>query len=141
MRDRGETGFDDLEVRGLTDTMILPAQGQGEARALRDPGQRLRLAVLEDAIRYVRGYARSVDRRERALYEDAVDWFASPDRTEPFAFENVCGALGLDADGLRQRVGRWRQVHEVSITPHPVAPGGRGAGSAAGRSGRHLRAA
>lgn len=126
MRDHSETDIGDLDVRGQTDAMILPPQFQAEVQSRRDPELRLRLAVLEDAIRYFQGYAHSVDRRERALYEDAVDWIASPDRTEPYSFENVCTALRLDPAGLRQRLCRGRQALEVAT---------------AGKPSRHLRAA
>lgn len=126
MRDHSETDIGDLDVRGQTDAMILPPQFQAEVQSRRDPERRLRLAVLEDAIRYFQRYAHSVDRRERALYEDAVDWIASPDRTEPYSFENVCAALCLDPDRLRQRLYRGRQAQEVAT---------------AGKPSRHLRAA
>jgi len=43
----------------------------------------------------------------RALYEDAVDWFSSPDRSEPFSFENVCDALRLDPDYVRRGLRRF----------------------------------
>ncbi|HEY2386536.1 MAG TPA: hypothetical protein VGK30_06215 [Candidatus Binatia bacterium] len=85
---------------------VLPVQFHAESGVRRDPEHRLRLAVLKDAIRYCREYVDSSDRRERALYEDAVDWIESPDRSEPFAFENVCDAIGLDADYLRERLCR-----------------------------------
>lgn len=92
---------------------ILPPRIRDEVHALRNPERRLRLAVLEDAIRYFQRYAHATDRRERALYEDAVDWFRSSDRTEPFAFENVCAALRLDAHGIRRRLGSWQQAQDA----------------------------
>lgn len=118
MRDRVHADLED--VQGQTDAMILPAQFHADVRALRDPERRLRLAVLEDAIRYFERYAHSDDRRERALYEDAVDWFASPDRTEPFSFESVCDALRIDANRLRQRLRRRRHT-AAKPSRHPLA--------------------
>ena len=91
---------------------IVPARVRDEVQARRDPERRLRLAVLDDAIRYFQRYAHATDRGAQALYEDAVDWLGSSDRTEPFAFENVCDALRLDAHAVRQRLHRWQQAHE-----------------------------
>ncbi len=87
---------------------ILPEQFSAEVHALGDPERRLRLAVLEDAIRYFERYGDATGGRARTLYEDAADWFTSPDRSEPFAFENVCDALEIDPDYIRQGLARWR---------------------------------
>ncbi len=106
-------GWADMDV-------ILPAQWQAEAHALGDPERRLRLAVLEDAIRYLQRYGGATSGRERTLYEDAADWFASPDRSEPFAFENVCEALGLDPEYIREGLYRWRTAHRDGLAPAPI---------------------
>lgn len=97
--------------------MILPAQWQAEVHALHDPERRLRLAVLEDAILCYQRYGDATDRRARVLYEDAADWLASPDRSEPFAFENVCDALGLDPDYIRQGLQRWWTARRDGLAP------------------------
>lgn len=141
MRDVVATGSSSLDGLAQVDP-ILPERFHAEVRALRDPERRLRLAVLEDAIRYFQRYAGSTDGREQALYEDAVEWLSSRDRTEPYSFENVCDVLGLDADYVRGRLCRWRQAHGVGTS---AASGPRvaaaPAGSDATQSGRHLRAA
>jgi hypothetical protein len=121
---------------------IMPVQFHADVRALRDPERRLRVAVLEDAIRYFQRHLGATDPGERALYEDAVDWFASPDRTEPFSFENVCDALQLDPDYLRQRLCRWRAAEQARRARPSVR---REAGAERARRPRtrprHLRAA
>lgn len=85
---------------------ILPTQFSVPRCALAEPERRLRLALLEDALRYYCTYAGDRDRHARMLYEDAADWFASDDRSEPFAFENVCDALGFDPDAIRRGLRR-----------------------------------
>ena len=95
--------------------ILLPAQLIGDVSALDEPERRLRLAILEDALRYVQRYVHATDKRGRALYEDAVDWFASADRTDPFAFENVCDALRLDADYVRRGLHEWDEAERARV--------------------------
>lgn len=85
---------------------ILPEQFHAEAVALGDPERRLRLAVLEDAIRELQRYGGAASGRAR--YEDALAWFASDDRDEPFSFASVCDALRLDPGYIRRGLARWR---------------------------------
>lgn len=86
--------------------VVVPAQWFGRVYALPESERRLRLAILEDALRYYRAYAGAADRRARALYQDAAEWIASQDRSEPFSFENVCDALDLDAAAIRRHLDR-----------------------------------
>ena len=127
----------------LQPEVILPEQLHAEVSALRDSERRLRLAVLEDAVRYFQRYVDSTDPRERVLYEDAVDWFESPDRSEPFSFENVCDALHLDPDYIRQGLCRWRAADQARRTRQSAQRAHECRGRA--RRGRtpnhHLRAA
>lgn len=97
-----------LSESALADDIVLPAQLLRRRQALPEPERRLRLAILEDALRYYRDYAGSTDSRRRALYDDAAEWIASRDRREPFAFENVCDALGLHPDAVRRALARER---------------------------------
>jgi hypothetical protein len=103
VRDTLPTSID--EVTDLD--VILPAQLYRDVRALDEPEYRLRLAILKDAVRYVQRYAGATDPPGQALYADALDWFFDPDRSEPFGFENVCEALGLDPSYVRRGLRRW----------------------------------
>lgn len=85
----------------LEPDIVLPAQWFVRRSALPESERRLRLAILKDALHYYRDFAGGTDRRTRAWYDDAAEWFASRDRSEPFAFENVCDALGLSASAIR----------------------------------------
>ena len=73
------------------------------------PERRLMLAVLESAISdwLVRRGTRVAARHDLrvAVDEDLAGWFASTDRRWPYSFENICAALGLDAGGIRRRLG------------------------------------
>jgi hypothetical protein len=115
---------------------ILPAQLYADAGVLDDPERHLRVAVLENAIRDFQRELDATGRRRRKLHEDAVDWFASRDRAQPFSFENVCDALHLDPDWIRQGLCRWRAAERARMAAQPAA---RGATMVP--SERHLRAA
>ncbi len=142
MRNDTDTDCDPTKLdESLVPDVILPAQFHTEARALPDPERRLRLAVLEDAIRYFQRYLDATDCRERVLYEDAVDWFSSPDRSEPFSFENVCDALHLDPDYIRQGLCRWRAAARARATREYVLPDVGGQKRRGRAVARHLRAA
>ena len=122
--------------------VILPAQLMGDVKALDEPERRLRLAVLEDAIRYFQRYIHATDRRGRTLYEDAVDWFASPDRSDSFSFENVCDALGFDADYIRGGLRRWQDAEAARASSSPRLRSVDAGVRRWGRGGRpHRRAA
>jgi hypothetical protein len=75
--------------------------------AERTPELRLMAAVLEEALRTFCGCAGSSGRRSQRLFREAAEWFASSDASWPFAFENICDALGLEPDWIRQLLRRW----------------------------------
>ena len=66
--------------------------------------RRLMLAVLEDGIRAFVTNARATHGRAFNLRREALTWLSTDDRSDVFAFENICEALGIDASRLRQRV-------------------------------------
>ena len=80
---------------------------------------RLAAAVFEDALRCV---IRNTAWHRGPLwrdFEEARDWFKDDRRAWPFAFENVCDLLALDATEVRAQVERLlsRQLNK-SVAPH-----------------------
>lgn len=67
--------------------------GSGERRLLR--------AILLDSLRTL--LATTAPNRS-VRQQKELTWITSGDRTEVFAFEHVCDALGIDANYLRGRV-------------------------------------
>src|SRR5437879_4207073 len=65
---------------------------------------RLRLAVLEDAVRIIHGGVRSREHRRRAAFIEAMEWIFSDNLGWPFSFRNVCVAVDVDAQRLRARI-------------------------------------
>lgn len=107
--------LDRLQGLGETDP-VLPEQFLAKRTRPMEGERRLMLAALEDAIDTVRKRHTATDPRERRAFADAVEWISSTDRCWPFAYENVCEALELDPDYLRQGVLRWlsHQRHRES---------------------------
>ena len=66
--------------------------------------QRLMLAVLADAINVVQEYGGSESLRKRNSFNEAWSWFFTKGITCPLSFDNVCDALGMDAQALRWRL-------------------------------------
>lgn len=73
------------------------------------PEKRLMLAVLEDAVAVFQKQVHAGDRRGRRMFNDAEEWFASEGTDWPFAFENICQALGMEPSYLRAGLSRWRE--------------------------------
>lgn len=92
----------------LTPAFILPAQW---ARSLPFGGRvhgelALMRAVLDDAIRC---FQQPRGRKAVRLAHEAERWLFSDQTRWPFAFLNICAALGLDAAYLRRGLRRWQQ--------------------------------
>jgi hypothetical protein len=68
------------------------------------PERRLMRAVLQDAARTILDGARANQRRADKLHREALAWMVSEDRSDVFAFENICESLGIDAGWFRAEV-------------------------------------
>jgi hypothetical protein len=98
--------------------VILPTQLHAPA-VLGDPERRLRLAVLEDAVHQFQRYVNGTFPHERARYDAELEWFASEDRSEPFAFESICDALNIDPEYVRSGLRRWRNGARIRLARFP----------------------
>jgi len=74
----------------------------------RTPELRLMAAVLEDAIRTFCRCTGSRGGPSQDEIQETAEWFESSDVTWPFSFENICAALGLESEWIRQLLHRWR---------------------------------
>jgi hypothetical protein len=82
---------------------------------LLEPEKRLMLAVLEGAVRDFKTYAMASTGRGKQIFIDADRWLdARP--MGPFAFENICHAVGLDPDFIRDGLRRWRAAQRFQPT-------------------------
>lgn len=95
---------------GLLDPdVVLPAQYFRVLRGRASYGgeRRLIIAVLEDAINCFQKNLFARDNRGRRLFCEAENWLMSADRELPFAFENICEFLSLDAEYIRKGLCGW----------------------------------
>ncbi len=105
--------------------VILPIQHLRVADAqLAGPQKRLMLAVLQTVLDDCRGtaYARAtgvVSREDQRAQRSAIAYFQSRDRSWPFSFDNICEAIGLDAEGVRRSL--RAHVHELPAGGEPTA--------------------
>lgn len=86
---------------------IVPAQYAAICR--RNPPseceRKLLFAVLEDAIRtYLKHRDRGRASRQEPEFLEAAGWLSSDEESGPFAFVNVCEALGINAEWLRMGI-------------------------------------
>jgi hypothetical protein len=103
--------IDEQKSVGLEPETVLPSQffDRVQIDASLQPEKRLMLAVLEDAVGTFQKYATANTRRARRLFTEAEEWFSSEETQWPFAFVNVCQALGLEPLYLRAGLQRWRE--------------------------------
>ena len=97
---------------GLFEPDVLPAQFFRVLHGRQAHGgeRRLIIAVLEDAINCFQKNLFAADNRGKRLFRDAENWVMSADRDLPFAFENICEFLSLDAEYIRQGLHRWARA-------------------------------
>jgi len=112
-----------LAVRdSLTDILgpdvILPQQFFDGPRGDSDfsPEKALMLAVLEDAIRCFQEYFRTTRARPRMLSRQAERWIRTRDWNWPFSFNNVCEALSIDPDCMRDTLLRMKYERLMTET-------------------------
>lgn len=72
------------------------------------PEIRLMLAVMEDAVASIQRFATCPSGSSRRDFLEAVEWVDSTDRSWPYSFENVCGALSLEPETVRRGLRPWR---------------------------------
>ena len=115
---------DDPIIAPLSREQLEPMLGGVRDEGVGSPERALMRAMLQDAVLCLVGEAAPANERER-LAADASYWVSSRSRAWLFAFENVCDALGIDADYARTHLLRLADARR------PAAAGGcRADGSA-----------
>ena len=107
--EQAEQEIEATDSAGLTDIMLpnqlLPCQFFG---AMGSGGlcseRRLMLAVLVDAINILQRWNPTSRARKSRIFVDAAQWVLRRGTNYPFSFDNVCDALDIDPEMLRQRL-------------------------------------
>lgn len=108
--------------------VLLPAQYLGRpGQGLVVPQKRLMVAVLQTVLddywgssyRRSAGYGPAIDRKAA---RQARAYVASTDRDWPFSFENLCEAIGVDADRLREALRLPAPCGEPLLIESPLPP-------------------
>jgi hypothetical protein len=138
---------DSSDPSGAIPEVLLPVQFVDlfQRSSGRIPELVLMAAVLEDAILSFCRCADARGVRSHQLFQETVEWFESHDVTWLFAFENICDALGLEAEWIRGLLHRWEDEQRTaakrpgrSPTRAPISSATRASLSAAtfSRGGR-----
>jgi len=84
------------------------------------PEKALLLAVLSDAVDTFRRCMTARRGWSRRCFVEVERWFSADEPTHsPFAFVNLCEALGLEAPYIRRRVRRWQAQRLADPRPRP----------------------
>ncbi|MEW6301387.1 MAG: hypothetical protein AB1671_27255 [Thermodesulfobacteriota bacterium] len=131
--------------------LIVPSQffDRVKAEHSSQPEKRLMLAVMEDAVATFQKSVAGATRRQRRLLRETEEWFNSRDTRWAFSFENICTALEIEPDYLRNGLRRWkgvllaqRQQQDAAVAHSPFRRvSGRRHALSAGRSARSRREA
>jgi len=81
---------------------------QPSAEVTASPGNRLMLAVLEEALVTFQRGLNSPRAEHRRHFHEVDRWIKSADTDWPFAFENICSCLHIDADYIRAGLKRLK---------------------------------
>jgi hypothetical protein len=125
MKTSTELAMDDSgDPSGAIPEMLLPVQFVElfQRSSGRMPELALMAAVLEDAIL---SFCRCADSRgvsSQQLFQETAEWFESPDVTWPFAFENICDALALEAEWIRGLLRRWQDDQRTAAKRPATIP-------------------
>jgi hypothetical protein len=69
----------------------------------------LMLAVLADAVEYFQKYVLAEDEKGKKLFQEEEEWILEKNSDWLFSFENICEALRLDPNYIRQGLLSWKE--------------------------------
>jgi hypothetical protein len=136
----------EIEERALARLMVPDALMPGqyyEGVRRDDPAsgaiKRLMLAVLEDALRCLRTYAKARTPVRRRMFFEAQAWISDCTTGRPFAFEAICEALGIEPNRLRDGIREWSLQPSSGMNSHRLTR--RSVGRSVGPLGSPVRRA
>jgi hypothetical protein len=115
-----KAGWNELVIGDMTGGECIGQVDFGGERALM-------VAVLLDALSIFYKTEDARDHRKRLEFHEVYTWIYGKGADGPFSFENVCGAIHVDADALRESLRRARRVpkqRERYLRHHVVSSSG-----------------
>jgi hypothetical protein len=88
--------------------------GRWFTKDIREGEEKLMLAVLENAIEYFQKHVLAKDERAKKLFQEAEEWILEKHSDWLYSFENICEALGLHPDYMRQGLLCWKEARRKS---------------------------
>jgi hypothetical protein len=76
------------------------------------PGRKLMLAVLDNALESFQKHLVASTPRGKRLFQETEDWFLEQNSRWAFSFENICECLDLNAESLRKHLLWWKERTE-----------------------------
>ena len=74
-----------------------------------EPEKRLMLAILQDAVNCYRDKVQTPNRKGKRLFAETESWVIESNGDWIFSFNNVCEALNLNPEYVRQGLLRWKE--------------------------------
>jgi hypothetical protein len=111
------TGVPDM-IGSLSEPDILAIHQYSDHQGTsgRQPEKSLMSAVLLDAVECFQKYPVLHDEYENRLFKEAENWILDNDREWLFSFINICDALAIDPQYLRQGLLHWKQTAMRSVS-------------------------
>jgi hypothetical protein len=106
--------------------VMLPVQYlRRSASTLAEPQLRLMAAVMQTVLDDLQGtaYARATGTRPEGsgrARRQAIEFVTNRDRSWPYSFDNICDAIGLDAERIRRSV--LDRSYDDGVTAHACVP-------------------
>jgi hypothetical protein len=96
---------------GWNEMLVGDVGGVGSVGEPDFSGERaLMVAVLLDALSIFYKTEAVRDHRKRLEFHEVYTWIYGKYADNPFSFDNICGAIGIDADALRESLRRGGRV-------------------------------
>jgi hypothetical protein len=111
-RDEGGVANDEKIASLFQPDFLLSAQYFGNLRkTLLEPEKKLMFAILEDAISCYQSNLTAHSVRGKRFFEETQNWIVTVGSDWIFSFDNVCEALGLNPQYVRQGLLRWAEKY------------------------------
>jgi hypothetical protein len=81
-----------------------------------DPEHALMLAILRSVIADFQEYVNARSAFEKKYFQQAEEWIRDKDTSWFFSFENICDALQLEPDYIRQGLLCWKEAKRRHTT-------------------------